>query len=111
MRPIDLSDSSSSENEGSDDLPALLSDPYTRHLIECLAEEGGELSLSDLSLCVATRVAGDTKADIDDSTVQQVEIFMHHGHLPRLTDHGIVEYDPDECRIELVETDTAELSL
>ncbi|AGB37154.1 DUF7344 domain-containing protein [Natronococcus occultus] len=43
-------------------------------------------------------------AEHDDSsmTVERVAIELHHAHLPRMTDNGVLDYDPERRLVESV---------
>jgi hypothetical protein len=36
----------------------------------------------------------------DEEFVERVKISLHHNHLPKMADLGVVEYDPDATRID-----------
>ncbi|RQG86139.1 hypothetical protein EA462_16845 [Natrarchaeobius halalkaliphilus] len=37
----------------------------------------------------------------DEDVMEEIEISLVHNHVPRLVDHGIVEYDGRDDRVEL----------
>ena len=61
----------------------LLADPHRQRVIECLDRSSDELGIETL----ADRIADRT----DDR--DRILLSLHHNHLPRLDDHGIIEYD------------------
>ena len=73
-----------------DEILRLLSDQYRRQTIRVLRktpEEGvGFDELTDL-------LTQETKSNSDRR--DQIGIQLHHNHLPKLREQGLIEYDPD----------------
>jgi hypothetical protein len=94
-----------------DELLALLDDPQRQHVIRCLHHAPTPAALDDLAAClvVSTPAEADQEADprapFDHARARAA---LHHVHLPRLADAGLVEYDADDCAITA--TDSAGLS-
>lgn len=61
----------------------LLADPHRRCVIEHLDRSSGELEIVTLVDRIAERS--------DDR--DRLLLTLHHNHLPRLEDYGIIEYD------------------
>lgn len=49
--------------------------------------------IESLSVQVAAWEEGESVTSVDESVRQRVKISLHHNHLPRLADDGILEYD------------------
>lgn len=76
----------------------LLADEQRRAAIDALAGRTGPVELDDLASAVAAR-----KTDVepvDDVVVERIAVTLHHVHLPKMSDLGVVDYDPDTTRIE-----------
>jgi len=58
------------------------------------------MGLSELARAVAIVASGD--GGPEESTVDRVALVLHHQHLPKLDDHGLLEYDREANRIESV---------
>lgn len=71
---------------------ALLADRHRRLAVRTLAERGGSLSPRAL----AERVADHVYGNATDEHRQRIHVAFHHNHLPRLEDHDVVSYDPDD---------------
>ena len=81
---------------------ALLSVARRRTTLEALEDANGPIDLHDLAATVAARKADETEADeteADDDTVQRVALSLHHAHLPKMSEMGVVEYDAGSTRI------------
>ena len=76
----------------------LLSAERRRELLDVFDGRSGPLALDSLAAEIATR---DDELDAaDDAVLTRVASSLHHVHLPKLHDAGVVEYDPDSRRIE-----------
>ncbi|WP_423999207.1 DUF7344 domain-containing protein [Haloarcula salina] len=76
----------------------VLSSSRRRTVIDALADRSGPVSLDSLSRSVA---ALEPEADPDDdSTVRTIAVSLHHTHLPKMADHGVLEYDADANRVD-----------
>lgn len=67
----------------------LLADRERRHLLYCLQHSPSPIELSALVACVASFRGAE---EVDGS---RVRTRLHHSHLPRLAETGLVEYDSD----------------
>ena len=63
-----------------------------RILLAVLHERSPPVSTVDLAEAVAGREADDAPRDL----VDRVQVSLHHAHLPKLSDSGIVAYDPGQ---------------
>ncbi|OLZ40448.1 hypothetical protein A6E15_05350 [Natrinema saccharevitans] len=80
----------------------VFSNARRRHAVQYLKRTGGTCDLAPLVEQVA---AWENDTDPDDVTRTQrrrVYISLYQTHLPMLEDHGIVDWDPDGHRIELL---------
>jgi len=77
----------------------ILRNDRRRLAIKCLRENGGMLTVRDLSEDVATRETGEAPAPRDKR--RSVYVSLHQTHLPKLDDLGIVDYDTDSKEVRL----------
>ncbi|WP_394742282.1 DUF7344 domain-containing protein [Natronococcus roseus] len=71
-----------------------------RVALEILAEYTEPFGLDELAVAIANREA-ELKADGEERpSVEQVAVTLHHAHLPRLADAGVIEYEPESRRID-----------
>lgn len=75
----------------------LLSDERRRVTLDVLANRSTPIDLWDVAFDVASREQD--VADPDERTVERVAVSLHHHHLPKMTDFGVIEYDTTSNRI------------
>lgn len=78
---------------------SLLASDHRRYTLHYLSQKVGAISLGDLAEQIAIWE--------DSPTYEQYERILtglHHQHLPKLVDAGIVRYDVDSESIELLDT-------
>lgn len=82
----------------------LLSHPLRRELLLCLQEYDEPLALADVAdeLAVMTTDVS-SLVDVDPEVVQQIYMSLYHSHIPKLADHGVVEYDQERDLIVLAD--------
>ncbi len=71
---------------------AILADPDNERLCEILTSPDPPVSPHDLAIELAAATAGRSPRDVSDEQYQQAAIKLHHHRLPKLADHGIIEY-------------------
>jgi hypothetical protein len=76
----------------------LLAAERRRAVLAVLAERGAPTTLDELAAAVATREDGETGA------TDRLAVSLHHVHLPRMDDLGVLDYDPADNRVETVRT-------
>jgi hypothetical protein len=76
----------------------LLSSDLRRLALEHLDPESAPMELRTLAGVVAPR-AGDVDGE---RAVERAAIVLHHCHLPKMADLGVVDYDSDSNRIDAV---------
>lgn len=87
-----------------DSLSDLLADPHRRAALTCLAGRRAPVGLHAL----AGQILESTGSDPDEMSAVDVErlaIALHHNHLPRLADGGLVEYDVDRRTVRAQRAD------
>lgn len=76
----------------------LLSAERRRLVIDVLATRGTPVELTDVARAVAVR-EDDDGAD-DETTIESVEISLHHVHLPAMDAAGVIDYDAETNHVE-----------
>ena len=82
----------------------LLADGRRRNAVAVLREIDGATALGELAEATAARVDGVDRAAVTTDRRERIAASLHHCHLPKLADAGVVEYDPDESRVVPTET-------
>ena len=77
---------------------SLLAADRRRVILDVLAERTTPIGLEDLAAAVAARQS-DSEAPAK-KTVARTSISLHHNHLPKMDDLGVIEYRADSKRIE-----------
>ena len=77
----------------------LLADPVRERVVSVLREHHGSLALDDLARTVVAAERTDDSPPPEDAVTSAV-VSLHHVHLPKLDDVGIVEYDTAERTVE-----------
>lgn len=80
---------------GTDDLTAadrcqLFGAERRRVALDELAQLRAPVDLQELATAVADREFD----SVDETAARRVAITLHHAHLPKMADLGVVEYDP-----------------
>lgn len=75
----------------------LLAARQRRLVVDVLADRAGPVDLEALASTVATLEA-DSATATSEATAQ-VEMHLHHAHLPMLDDAGVLDYDPEANRV------------
>lgn len=86
-------DSPSSDEQSIDASWELLADSRRRIAVSVLAERESPVALVDLARDVAARENETDPRDVPADRVESVAVSLHHRHLPKLADHGVVTYD------------------
>lgn len=76
----------------------LLSDERRRAVLETLEGLTAPVQLAELAAEIADRTG---VGAFEQETTKQVQITLHHNHLPKMDDMGVIDYDPDSNRIDL----------
>lgn len=73
----------------------MLSHSKRRALLQALDRNEGLMALADAAEEVV-RLNSDTPEEIDQITVQQCSLLLHHQHVPVLNDGGFVTVEDDD---------------
>lgn len=81
----------------------LLTHPHRRYILYHLANESKTVSIDDLAAAIAAWAEGPTEPRRTDDRAA-IEAELHHRHLPKLADAGIITIGPNRDVIERSET-------
>ncbi len=83
-----------------DDVHHLLQTKRRRDVLRYLRDAEGPVRLRELAEQVAAWEQGTTVDELRSDERQRVYISLYQSHLPKLDNHGIVEYDKDRGRVD-----------
>ncbi|WP_224269259.1 DUF7344 domain-containing protein [Haloprofundus salinisoli] len=83
----------------------LLENPRRRYVLYSLRRNAASMELDSLAERVAELEASDASARADDDHVRTVRVALHHVHLAKLADAGVVSHEPGRETVELAETE------
>lgn len=76
----------------------LLANKRRRLALDVLVDVGTPSTLTEVATKVAARERAETERP--DADRPDVQIMLHHAHLPLLADAGVIDYKAEEHRIE-----------
>ena len=82
----------------------ILADTDRQHILYRLSEDDGLTTISDLSQQI---VSCSDIPEESDKPFERVKIRLIHNHLPRLEDHGVIEYDTRSGDVVLTDVERA----
>ncbi|WP_255170613.1 helix-turn-helix domain-containing protein [Natrononativus amylolyticus] len=78
----------------------VLAHPVRRRLVRHLHDyEERSIAVDDLATALAGRVSNGAAATRTPSSAERLEIELHHLHLPKMADAGVIEYDRASHRV------------
>ncbi|WP_254530877.1 DUF7344 domain-containing protein [Natrinema gelatinilyticum] len=83
-----------------DDIYHILQTKRRRDVLNYLRESDGRVRLRELAEQVAAWEQGTTVDNLSSSERQRVYISLYQSHLPKLDNHGIVNYEKDRGWVE-----------
>lgn len=97
------SPNNTTEPPGSTEPPAserarVLATDRRRLALDILEGQTTPVELEELAAGIVAREDGNTA--VCEETIEQVAISLHHSHLPKLDDAGVLDYDPESHRID-----------
>lgn len=90
-------DASTVELSASDRHELLVAD-RRRLTLDILAGNTTPVELEELAAGIAAREDGIDA--VDEETIERAAIDLHHAHLPKMAELGVLEYDPETRRID-----------
>jgi len=87
----------------------LLSADRRRQVLAYLFESGRAATLDELTTAVAAAEGESPPTELSAATTRKVGIALHHVHLPKLDDAGLVDYEPDD-KVTMLTVDVTVLS-
>mgnify|MGYP000483416213 CR=1 FL=1 len=69
----------------------ILESSRRRHVLSYLRRRDREVHVDELAAAVAARENDVDPADVDEDRLRQVQLSLHHVHLPKLESAGLIE--------------------
>lgn len=79
----------------------LLGHCHRRRLLACLRATEGSLPLARIAAEIATWDDDRSPEFVDEGEIQRVRSMLYHGHVPKLREHDVVEFDPGRDEVSL----------
>lgn len=82
-------------------LSTLLDDPHCRYLLDYLRSADGPVPVSTLARHVVAGVTDTPPSEVPEDVRRRVATWLHHGQLPALSEHGVVDFDAEAAEVSL----------
>lgn len=79
-----------------------LTHPYRRYVLYYLRTHSEGVSIDTLTAVLAEELQGPS-ATAGGKTPEQIEVALHHTHLPKLADAGLITFDQERQSVALDE--------
>lgn len=73
---------------------------HRRIVLAALTDQHQSLSINDLTNAIVKHNHHTPPAEAADETVTQIQTALHHVHLPKLAEAGLIQYDPEQQLVE-----------
>lgn len=88
-------------SDQSDQVVRALADEQRRHVLGILEAAETPLALADIAIELAQRETGEAESDSMFETARQIRLRLHHGHLPKLAEADLIDYDIEKGLVAL----------
>lgn len=79
-----------------DEVYGALANERRRHVLSVLVREPTPMNVGTLARQVTLQEACDHSKMVTEEVIAEVKISLHHNHLPKLADIGLITYDSEE---------------
>lgn len=86
---------------GFDTVLDLCQEQQRRIVLSALVEEQRSLTMRDLTQTIVRHTHHTSLSETSEDVLTQIQISLHHRHLPKLEAAGIIEYDSERHLVEL----------
>lgn len=76
---------------------------YRRVILAVLTGEQRALTVNDLAKTIVEQVHQKSVSETSKDEITQIQVSLHHVHLPKLAEAGLVTWDPDGKLVEPTE--------
>ena len=71
-----------------------------RIVLTALTDRQQSVSINDLTNAIVKHNHHTPPTEVADETVTQIQTALHHVHLPKLAEAGLIQYDPERQLVE-----------
>ncbi|WP_137285602.1 DUF7344 domain-containing protein [Halorussus salinisoli] len=89
-----------------------LRNPRRQFTLAYLRQQDRHVTLTEFARKITAWEVGSSPTEIEEDQVERVRVSLHHSHLPKLADLGLVEYTDDDRhtvsateRVQTIEAD------
>lgn len=100
MNEVHLMGEDDSNDLSKDEIFIAVAAEERRTVIDVLLNNPEEYSLEKMASEVATRTNGTSSTEVDEETLQRIQVSLLHHHLPHLDDQNILQFDVEAGTIE-----------
>lgn len=89
--------------EGTPDLDTVLDVCGCKHrriVLRVLEDQEPPVSIIDLTNAIIKHNHRTSEEKTPEETITQIQIGLHHAHLPKLAEAGVIQYDPERQVVE-----------
>lgn len=86
-----------------DELFGLLANERRQALISVLATRDGPVDVDELTRAIAALETSTDATDVDEADLRRVRLTLHHVHLPKMADRGVISYDRNRRMVALAD--------
>ena len=87
-----------------DEIFAILSNPRRRYVLYFLNQHETAIELTDLAEHVAAWENDTTVEELNSKERKRVYVSLYQTHVPKLADHGLIDYDPESGMVRQTES-------
>lgn len=73
----------------------LYQDQHRRAVLAVLINEQRSLTVNDLTKTVVKHTSQTPITEVSADVLTQIQMSLHHVHLPKMAEAGLIEYDPE----------------
>ncbi|WP_254545464.1 DUF7344 domain-containing protein [Halomarina pelagica] len=83
----------------------ILSHTRRRAVVNTIVGNGGETTRQALVRAVVEEESGQPIGDVETGRIRDVHISLYHNHLPKLSQHGILDHDQETGEVTLLDVE------
>lgn len=93
-------------SQRTDSILTCLGHPYRRETVTIITETNEPITTTELAREIATRSGQVPSDDGDSDLAESIQLELYHGHLPKLAEADLIEYNQDANLVSSASTTT-----